>query len=68
MAPTFNEPLETTAQVKARLNIANSTLHWLRKSQGFPAPLKLGARLVRYQSKQIDAWLAARQPDHKTPA
>ena len=59
---TFSDPLESTAQIRTRLNIANSTLHWLRKSQGFPAPLRLGQRLVRYESKKVDAWLASRRP------
>ena len=54
--------LESTAQIKKRLNIANSTLHWLRKKEGFPAPLKLGQRLVRYESQKVDDWLVSRRP------
>ena len=49
------------AEVEARCQITTSTLYrWMRAGWGFPEPVKVGPRAVRWVEREVDAFLAAR--------
>ena len=49
------------AEVEARCGITASTLYrWMRGAAGFPEPVRLGPRAVRWIEREVDAFLAAR--------
>jgi len=47
-------------EVEARTGLARSTIYkWLARND-FPAPIALGARMVGWRERDVEAWLAAR--------
>ncbi len=46
--------------VKERVGLSRSTLYNKIAVGEFPAPVSLGARAVAWDSRAIDAWIAAR--------
>lgn len=61
-APDIYTPIcwESARDLTQRLSISPSTLHYLINEEGFPKPNSLGQRIVRYNSEQVDKWIAAR--------
>ena len=50
-------------EVEARVGIARSTIYqWVSEGR-FPAPLKLGPRLIAWRESDLDRWLEARATD-----
>lgn len=54
-------PLLNVEEAAQYLRLAASTLNKMRVHGGGPAFLKLGARRVVYDMKDLDAWRAARR-------
>ncbi len=49
----------TSAEVCARFGISQPTLHrWTKNRPGFPKPLRLSSRMVRYDIAAIDRYLS----------
>ena len=49
------------SEVEARLGVTRSTLYrWMRDGEGFPEPIQLGPRAVRWRESEVEAFLAAR--------
>jgi excisionase family DNA binding protein len=51
--------LLTTDDVAKRLRVSRRAAFMLVKQPGFPAPVRLGSRMVRYRESDLDAWVAA---------
>ncbi len=52
--------LERRKAVQQRVGLARSTLYGLIREGQFPAPVKIGARAVAWNSADIDAWIAGK--------
>lgn len=53
------QPLLLKAADAARLcNVSERTFHDLRHREGFPQPVTLGERAVRWRTRDIEAWVA----------
>lgn len=50
----------TAAEVAGSLNISHATLHRWIASNGFPEPLQLGPRALRWRRGEIIAWIESR--------
>jgi prophage regulatory protein len=48
-------------QLEVKYQVTKGTIYQWIKTQGFPAPIHLGANLVRWNSAQVDAWEAEKQ-------
>ena len=48
------------ADVRALVGASKSTIYSLIKRDGFPKPIRLGSRAVRWYESEIVAWLDAR--------
>lgn len=46
--------------IQEKLGISKATIYRWMKSEGFPAPLRLGPRAVGWTEASIDEWLASR--------
>jgi predicted DNA-binding transcriptional regulator AlpA len=56
-------PILLTSDEAARLlGISKRTFHNLRHADGFPKPLVLSERIVRWRAKDIEAFIAALRP------
>ncbi len=54
------QPLLLKAAEAARLcNVSERTFHDLRHREGFPRPVTLGERAVRWRTRDIEAWVAS---------
>jgi len=56
--------LLTRQQVSARCALSRMTIYRLMRSGEFPTPIRIGQRAVRWQSTEIDEWLASRPRSH----
>ena len=45
-------------EVTERVGIGRSSIYKLMRASGFPLPLKLGGRAVRWSVAELDAWVA----------
>ena len=52
--------LVTARQVCAQLQIHRATLDRWRSGQGFPRPVRIGKRAIRFDVEAIARWLAER--------
>ena len=59
-APAESMPLETTAEVAARLGVKPATLREWRACAKGPPFIRTSPRRVVYRRSDVDAWLAAR--------
>jgi predicted DNA-binding transcriptional regulator AlpA len=60
------QPLLPTAPAAAAIiGVSKHMFHLLRKREGFPNPIVLDPRAVRWRRLEIEAWVAALQPDTK---
>lgn len=50
----------TTEQAAAKLAVSKRTFYKLAQQPGFPSPLRIGPRLVRYSDVALDQWLQER--------
>lgn len=53
--------LLTVQQVATMLNISRRTIWWLVANGKFPKPIRLGARLRRWERAEIEAFLAEKK-------
>ena len=56
----MTDRLLNRAAVLARLGITKTTLYRWMREDGFPAPLRCGARCVRWVEAEITAWVQSR--------
>ena len=59
--------LMTKADICNLLSISDSTLFRLRRDNVIPPPLILGARIIRWQRKDIEIWLKSITPKQPNP-
>lgn len=50
----------TIEQAAAKLAVSRRTFFKLARMPGFPSPLRVGPRLVRYSDAALDHWLQER--------
>ena len=48
-------------EIEARIGLSRSTIYQWMKEGRFPAPVKLGERMVGWRESEIAAWLDARE-------
>ncbi len=48
-------------ELEAKYQVTKTTIYSWIKTQDFPAPIHLGANLVRWNSAQVDAWERERE-------
>ena len=60
MAENVRVSLERRKAVQARVGLSRSTLYCLIAKGEFPAPVKIGARAVAWDARDIDAWIASK--------
>ena len=53
------DKLITMHGVKERVGIGRSSIYKLMRAGGFPLPLKLGGKAVRWSLEEIDDWVSA---------
>ena len=54
--PTFL----TIKQVSVLTGLSRSHVYWLRRNSGFPEPLLLSSRVVRWVEQEVVEWIAER--------
>ena len=52
--------LLTFHEVEARVRLSHSTVYRMMRAGGFPQPIKLGGKSVRWYESEIESWLASR--------
>lgn len=57
---SLSDPLLSTREVEQMLGISRSTLSRLRKTPGFPAPVYVTSRTVRFQYHAIKSFIESR--------
>ena len=55
------EKLLRRPEVEARTGLSRSTLYDWMKRGDFPAPVRLGARLVAWRESDVTEWLESRE-------
>jgi prophage regulatory protein len=60
MAEQLRMALERRKAVQQRVGLSRSTLYLLISRGEFPAPVKIGARAVAWESAAIDEWIAGK--------
>ena len=56
----MTEQLLTRCEVQSRLKIGRTSFYSLRSEAGFPQPIRVGPRAIRWSESEIAAWIAAR--------
>lgn len=51
------------AAVAARIGVSRATAERMHAAGRLPLPIRLGARLLRWDPAELDEWLAVRGPD-----
>ena len=57
---TPSDRLVTMKEVMARTSMCRGTIDYLMRHGDFPLPVKLGRRIVRWWSSEIDEWMRSR--------
>ncbi len=57
----MNEELLRTAEARAFLRVSRATFCRLQRRAGFPKPVRLGARCLRWRGSQLVAFTEAMQ-------
>jgi prophage regulatory protein len=61
------EKLIRLPSVLERVGVSRSTLwSWVREKR-FPPPVRLGLRAVGWRESEVDAWIAERVAESRTP-
>ncbi len=47
-------------EVESRIRLGRSALYRLLRSGGFPLPIKIGRRAVRWRASEVEDWIASR--------
>ena len=55
-----NHPLMRRKEVERMTTLSPSTIYRLMQEEGFPEPIKIGPRAVRWGREEIEEWLASR--------
>ena len=54
-------PYQTRHDLEKLLKVSPATIYrWIKKGK-FPAPIHLGANMVRWKASDIEAWIAGRE-------
>lgn len=57
---TTTPTLLTRKQVSALTGLSRSHLYWMMRNAGFPEPLKLSPRVVRWVEQEVVEWIERR--------
>ena len=60
MFRTMTEQLLTRREVQSRLGIGRTSFYALRAEAGFPLPIRVGPRAIRWSESEVAAWIASR--------
>ncbi len=63
----MTEKLLTADEVAGWLHLHRGTLYSMVRDRRFPAPLRVGARAVRWRESDVLRWLDARPPGGGQP-
>ena len=55
------DALLSVQEVVKALGVSRMTLHRLRKTAGFPSPVNMGIRAVRFRRSDLEEWLRERR-------
>lgn len=67
MTASQPERLLRRREVEAKISLSKSSLYRLMREGGFPEPIRVGQRAVRWYASDVDAWLASRPRSHGDP-
>ena len=57
----FDSPYQTRQQLEKLFKVSPSTIYrWIKEGK-FPAPIHLGAHMVRWKVSDIEAWILERE-------
>ena len=57
----FDSPYQTRHQLEKLFKVSPATIYrWINEGK-FPAPIHLGANMVRWKVSDIEAWIAERE-------
>ena len=59
MTSGTDKPILRQHEVLDKLRVSRATLANWRRAGGFPAPIKLGPRLLGWHKSDVDEWLKA---------
>ena len=57
---TTTPTLLTRKQVTALTGLSRSHIYWMMRNAGFPEPLQLSARVVRWKEEEVVEWIESR--------
>ena len=64
MDQTLTDRLLTRRQVSERVGLGRSAIYARMAGGGFPRPIDLGPKCVRWSEREIEQWIAARPRSH----
>ena len=57
----MSEKLLNRREIEQMLNIGRSSVFRYLKEQGFPEPIRLSARSLRWRESEVQAWIESRK-------
>jgi len=61
MLVEFDSPYQTRQQLEKLFKVSPATIYrWIKEGK-FPAPIHLGANMVRWKVSDIEAWITDRE-------
>ena len=54
------DSLLTRQEVEAMCRLSRSAIYRLMREDGFPCPIRIGKRAVRWPASEIEAWIQSR--------
>jgi predicted DNA-binding transcriptional regulator AlpA len=57
----FNSPYQTRQELEKLFKVSPATIYRWVKEGKFPAPIHLGANMVRWKVSDIEVWIADRE-------
>ena len=61
MITDTDSPYKTRHELEQLLKVSPATIYRWIKEDKFPAPIRLGANMVRWKASHIEAWMMARE-------
>ena len=56
----MTDKLLTRPEVEDRVRLRRSAIYRLLRSGGFPLPIRIGPRAVRWRASEVEDWIASR--------
>jgi prophage regulatory protein len=57
----FESPLIVRQELEKAFKVSPATIYRWIKEGNFPAPIRLGANMVRWDRKSVEAWMTERE-------